>query len=81
MVYIGMSLLKYVSVENVDKLMLVMSKLLYGDLSKYGLIRPKEGPFALKLKGGRTPTVDVGTIKHIKEGKIKVCVIKESYRF
>lgn len=72
MVYIGMSLLKYLSIENVDKLMFFMSKLVYGDLSKYGLVRPKEGPFALKLKGGRTPTVDVGTIKRIKQGKIKV---------
>ncbi|CAI8598470.1 unnamed protein product [Vicia faba] len=72
MVYIGMTMLKYFSVENVDKLMFFMSKLVYGDLSKYGLVRPKEGPFALKLKGGRTPTVDVGTIKQIKAGKIKV---------
>ncbi|GAU39225.1 hypothetical protein TSUD_396720 [Trifolium subterraneum] len=72
MVYVGMSLLKYISINKVDKLMLAMSKLKYGDMSKYGLVRPKVGPLALKLSGGHTPTIDVGCIKKIKKGKVKV---------
>ncbi|KAK2390470.1 putative indole-3-pyruvate monooxygenase YUCCA10 [Trifolium repens] len=72
MVYVGMSLLKYISINKVDKLMVSMSKLKYGDMSKYGLVRPKEGPFASKVSGGRTPTIDVGCIKKIKKGKVKV---------
>jgi hypothetical protein len=75
MVYVGMTLLNYLSIDKVDKLMLVMSKLMYGDLSKYGLVRPKEGPFAMKFSGGRTPTVDVGCIKRIKKGKVKVYIL------
>jgi indole-3-pyruvate monooxygenase len=75
MVYVGMSLLKYISINKVDKLMVSMSKLKYGDMSKYGLVRPKEGPFALKVSGGRTPTIDVGCIKKIKKGKVKVYYI------
>ncbi|XP_061373361.1 probable indole-3-pyruvate monooxygenase YUCCA10, partial [Gastrolobium bilobum] len=72
MVYIGMHLLKYLKVDKVDKLMVLMSKLVYGDMSKYGLIRPKDGPFTMKVKGGRTPTIDVGCVKMIKKGKVKV---------
>lgn len=68
----GMCLLKYLKIEKVDMLMVFMSKLVYGDMSKYGLTRPKEGPFAMKFKGGRTPTIDVGCVKRIKKGKIKV---------
>ena len=76
MVYIGMSLLNYISIEKIDKLMVFMSKMVYGDMSKYGLVRPKEGPFAMKKKGGRTPTIDVGCVKNIKKGKVKVYTIK-----
>ncbi|MCI38346.1 flavin containing monooxygenase YUCCA10-like protein [Trifolium medium] len=75
MVYVGMSMLKYISIDKVDKLMLAMSKLKYGDMSKYGVVRPKEGPFAMKMSGGRTPTIDVGCIKRIKKGKVKVYYI------
>ncbi|XP_072077928.1 probable indole-3-pyruvate monooxygenase YUCCA11 [Arachis hypogaea] len=72
MVYAGMLLLKHFTVEKVDKIMIVMSKLKYGNMSKYGLMRPKEGPFALKIKGGTTPTIDVGCVEKIKKGKVKV---------
>ncbi|KHN23442.1 Putative flavin-containing monooxygenase YUCCA11 [Glycine soja] len=72
MVYVGMSLLKYFKIEKVDKLMLLMSKLKYGDMSNYGLIRPKDGPFFLKKKGGTTPTIDVGCVSRIKKGEVKV---------
>nr|XP_004503045.1 probable indole-3-pyruvate monooxygenase YUCCA10 [Cicer arietinum] len=72
MVYMGMCMLKYLNVETVDKLMVGMSKMKYGDMSKYGLIRPKEGPFAMKNSGKRTPTIDVGCVKKIKKGIVKV---------
>lgn len=67
-----MTLLKYFKLESVDNLMLLMSKLKYGDMSKYGLARPKEGPFILKKKGGTTPTIDVGCVGKIKKGEIQV---------
>ena len=72
MVYLGMYLLKHVPLEKVDKLMVLLSKLRFGSLSKFGISRPKEGPFFLKLTIGRFPTIDIGSIGRIKKGKIKV---------
>ncbi|KAK7410654.1 hypothetical protein VNO78_01609 [Psophocarpus tetragonolobus] len=72
MVYIGMSLLRYLKIEKVDKLMMLMSNLKYGDMSNFGVVRPKDGPFIMKKKGGTTPTIDVGCIKKIKKGEVKV---------
>ncbi|CAH8332551.1 unnamed protein product [Eruca vesicaria subsp. sativa] len=74
-VYVGMSLLKYCSVTMVDALVMMMAStrlFMYGDLSKYGLFRPKQGPFATKLFTGKAPVIDVGTIKKILEGEIQV---------
>lgn len=72
-----MSLLKYCPVTMVDTLVMVMVMamarlFMYGDLSKYGLFRPKQGPFATKLFTGKTPVVDVGTVQKIRDGKIQV---------
>lgn len=72
MVFVGMHLIKYFSLSTVDALVSLASKLMYGDLSKYGIIRPKEGPFSLKVNKGRSPVLDVGTIAKIQSGDIKV---------
>ncbi|KAF8052176.1 hypothetical protein N665_1594s0009 [Sinapis alba] len=74
-VYVGMSLLKYLPVRVVDILVMMMVRarlFMYGDPSKYGLLRPTQGPFATKLFTGRTPIIDVGTVEQIREGKIQV---------
>ncbi|KAL1309809.1 hypothetical protein HN51_052519 [Arachis hypogaea] len=70
--YAGMSMLKHFEVKTVDKFMVLMSKLMYGNMSKYGLIRPKEGPFAMKIKNGTTPIIDMGCVKKIKDRQVKV---------
>ena len=72
MVYLGLVLLKYFQYSHVDSLMVLLSKLRYGDLTKYGIQRPQEGPFALKVKYGKYPVIDVGTYKKIKSGEIQV---------
>lgn len=54
--------------------MVLLSKIKYGDLSKYGINRPQEGPFALKVKNGKYPIIDVGTCKKIKSGEIQVSI-------
>ncbi|KAI4344902.1 hypothetical protein L6164_012084 [Bauhinia variegata] len=72
MVLVAMHLLKFLQVELVDELVVFLSRMKYGNLSKYGLSRPKEGPFSLKVKTGRSPTIDVGCIDKIKKGEIKV---------
>ncbi|KAH0633960.1 hypothetical protein KY284_036746 [Solanum tuberosum] len=51
--YLGIMLLKYkVAYIVVDTIMVMLSKLMYGDISKYyGVKRPEEGPFACKIMG------------------------------
>ncbi|KAK8693217.1 hypothetical protein V6N13_070811 [Hibiscus sabdariffa] len=71
-VRLGMIFSKYVPVRVVDFVAVVMSKIVFGDLSKYGIHRPKEGPFYLKATAGRAPVIDVGTIGKIKSKEIKV---------
>jgi len=48
------------------------AKLVYGDLSKYGIERSKVYPSQQLKKFGRTPTIDLGTVAQIKKEKIKV---------
>ncbi|GMI93042.1 hypothetical protein like AT1G21430 [Hibiscus trionum] len=72
MVKIAMIMLQYLPVKVVDKITVAISKLKYGKLSKYGIRRPREGPFHLKAKTGRSAVIDVGTISKIKAGEIKV---------
>ena len=47
-------------------------KIYYGDLTKYGLTPSKMHPAVQLRETGKTPIIDIGTIKKIKEGKIKV---------
>ncbi|PIA55135.1 hypothetical protein AQUCO_00800098v1 [Aquilegia coerulea] len=56
----------------VDNLIMFIARLWYGDLSKHGIRRPSKGPFSLRLTGGRSPVVDVGTVGKIVNGDIKV---------
>ncbi|GMI93043.1 hypothetical protein like AT1G21430 [Hibiscus trionum] len=72
MVKIAMIMLQYLPGKVVDKITVAISKLKYGKLSKYGIRRPREGPFHLKAKTGRSAVIDVGTISKIKAGEIKV---------
>ncbi|XP_078437678.1 flavin-containing monooxygenase family protein [Wolffia australiana] len=71
-VHAGMVMLRRIPIHIVDALVILMARLQHGDLSQYGLLRPKEGPFSMKAKTGRSPVIDVGTVKKIKSGEIKV---------
>lgn len=72
MVNLGLALLKYIPYNMVDSLMVILSKLVYGDLNKYGITRPEGGPFFLKVKYGKYPVVNTGTFGKIKSGEIQV---------
>ena len=50
-----------------------------GDLSKYGLNAPKLSPVQQLKRTGKTPVVDIGTVKQIKAGKIKVLPEMDSF--
>ncbi|KAG5245520.1 indole-3-pyruvate monooxygenase YUCCA [Salix suchowensis] len=56
----------------VDFIVVLLSKLKHGDISKYGLPRPSEGPFYIKQRVGRTPTIDVGTVEKIRRKEVQV---------
>ena len=71
-VRVGMFLLKYLPCKVVDPICINLAKMKYGNSSKYGIRRPKGGPFLIKAKTGRSPTIDVGCMNRIKKGEIKV---------
>lgn len=72
-VRLGMFLLKYFPCNVVDSISINLAKLKYGDYSKYGIQRPRAGgPFLIKSKTGRSPTIDVGCMKRIRTGEVKV---------
>lgn len=75
-----MYLLKYIPCTIVDKMVLMLSKLLYGDLGGYGIRRPFKGPFCIKRETGRSPVIDVGTISKIKTGDIEVMTAIEGIK-
>lgn len=43
-----------------------------GDLSRWGIRRPDEGPVTQVVTRGRIPLIDIGTVSLIKQGKITV---------
>ncbi|TKY61835.1 indole-3-pyruvate monooxygenase YUCCA10 [Spatholobus suberectus] len=72
MMYYASLMLKYLSLSTVEKLVVLVSRIVYGDLSEYGIPFPSEGPFTMKLKYGKFPIIDLGTVKKIKSGEIQV---------
>ncbi|KAL8107104.1 indole-3-pyruvate monooxygenase YUCCA6-like [Apium graveolens] len=69
---LSMWLLKWFPVRFVDTFLLIVCRILIGDTSKLGLVRPSIGPLELKNSAGKTPVLDVGTLDRIKNGDIKV---------
>jgi cation diffusion facilitator CzcD-associated flavoprotein CzcO len=55
-----------------DRLGRLISRLAFGDLTRYGLPRPELGPLSSIARRGRIPIIDVGTIDAIKRGRIAV---------
>ncbi|XP_073301935.1 indole-3-pyruvate monooxygenase YUCCA6-like [Primulina huaijiensis] len=69
---LSMWLLKWLPIQLVDRILLIVSWLMLGDTSRFGLDRPQLGPLELKNLSGKTPVLDVGTLDKIKSGDIKV---------
>ncbi|KAI3678991.1 hypothetical protein L6452_38296 [Arctium lappa] len=67
-----MTLITIIPWQWVDSFLVLTSKIMYGDLTKYGIQRPNEGPLFLKARDNRYPIIDVGTAKKIKSGEIQV---------
>ncbi|KAI7756666.1 hypothetical protein M8C21_009648 [Ambrosia artemisiifolia] len=72
-VNLGLMLLKIIPLHLVDSFLVLVNKVIYGDLTSYGIQRPpKEGPFAGKVRNGKYPIIDMGTTEKIKSGEIQV---------
>ncbi|XP_059447498.1 probable indole-3-pyruvate monooxygenase YUCCA7 [Corylus avellana] len=56
----------------VDKILLIIARLILGNVEKYGLRRPSIGPLQLKNTAGKTPVLDIGALQKIRSGEIKV---------
>ncbi|MQM06565.1 hypothetical protein Taro_039390 [Colocasia esculenta] len=65
-------LLRWLPLWLVDKILLVLSWLVLGNLEKYGIKRPAVGPLELKNTEGKTPVLDIGALGKIRSGDIKV---------
>ncbi|OAY34690.1 probable indole-3-pyruvate monooxygenase YUCCA5 [Manihot esculenta] len=65
-------LMQWLPLWLVDKILLILAWIFLGSLEKYGLKRPSMGPLELKNTMGKTPVLDVGALKKIRSGDIKV---------
>lgn len=55
-----------------DRIGTRLSRMLTGDLSRWGLRRPEIGPVRQVVEHGKIPLIDIGTIDLIKQGAIDV---------
>ncbi|XP_024005688.1 probable indole-3-pyruvate monooxygenase YUCCA1 isoform X1 [Eutrema salsugineum] len=73
---VGMTLLKCLPLRLVDKFLLLMANLSFGNTDQLGLRRPKTGPLELKNVTGKSPVLDVGAMSLIRCGKIQVSIME-----
>ncbi|XP_076932805.1 putative indole-3-pyruvate monooxygenase YUCCA10 [Bidens hawaiensis] len=71
-VNLGLMLQKSLPLHLVDSMLVLVNIIMYGDLTKYGIQRPKEGPFSGLVRIGKYPIIDMGTTEKIKSGEIQV---------
>jgi indole-3-pyruvate monooxygenase len=55
-----------------DAIVGLVMRIMVGDLSRWGIVRPTLGINRMIVETGRIPMLDLGTIAKIKEGKIRV---------
>ncbi|KAJ9169699.1 hypothetical protein P3X46_017861 [Hevea brasiliensis] len=69
---LAVMLMRWLPIWLVDKLLLLLAWILLGNIQKYGLKRPSMGPLQVKNIMGKTPVLDIGALKKIRSGDIKV---------
>lgn len=55
-----------------DAIAMATVGLVVGDLSRWGIVRPRIGPNRMIEQTGRIPMLDIGTIAMVKQGRIRV---------
>lgn len=66
------SMLKWMPIWMVDTILVALSRLILGNVEKYGLERPLLGPLQNKDTEGKTPVLDIGALQKIRSGEIKI---------
>uniref|UniRef100_A0A0D9UZK1 indole-3-pyruvate monooxygenase n=1 Tax=Leersia perrieri TaxID=77586 RepID=A0A0D9UZK1_9ORYZ len=56
----------------IDKAVLLMCRIVFGDTARHGLRRPAVGPFTMKLTTPAYPVFDVGIFAKIRSGEVRV---------
>ncbi|XP_010548723.1 PREDICTED: probable indole-3-pyruvate monooxygenase YUCCA8 [Tarenaya hassleriana] len=69
---LAVTMMKWLPLWLVDKLLLILAWFVLGNIEKYGLKRPEIGPMELKNEKGKTPVLDIGALEKIRSGQIKV---------
>ncbi|CAI0436650.1 unnamed protein product [Linum tenue] len=69
---LAVTLMKWMSLRMVDRVLLAAARVMQGNLEKYGLKRPSLGPLELKNVEGKTPVLDIGALAKVRSGEIKV---------
>ncbi|GKV35327.1 hypothetical protein SLEP1_g43615 [Rubroshorea leprosula] len=67
-----MLMMKWLPLWLVDKILLILVRLILGNIEEYGLKRPSTGPLELKYTAGKTPVLDIGALDKIRSGQIKI---------
>ncbi|KAK4761824.1 hypothetical protein SAY87_029708 [Trapa incisa] len=69
---LAVMMMKWLPLWLIDKILVILAWLILGNLEKYGLRRPKTGPLQLKNASGKTPVLDIGTLKKIRSSEIMI---------
>ncbi|XP_010542972.1 PREDICTED: probable indole-3-pyruvate monooxygenase YUCCA7 [Tarenaya hassleriana] len=69
---LAVTMMKWMPLRLVDKILLFLARIILGNTEKYGLKRPETGPMELKNTAGKTPVLDIGALKKVRSGKIKI---------
>lgn len=69
---VAVMLMKRLPIWMVDKILLGLTRVILGNVEKYGLKRPCMGPLELKNTSGKTPVLDIGALEKVRSGEIKV---------
>ncbi|GLU08794.1 hypothetical protein SLE2022_256830 [Rubroshorea leprosula] len=67
-----MLMMRWLPLWLVDKILLILARLILGNIEKFGLKRPSTGPLELKNTAGKTPVLDIGALEKIRTGQIKI---------
>jgi indole-3-pyruvate monooxygenase len=65
-------LMSHLTPRIADAVSAPLTRMLFGDITKLGLKKMPYGPFEEIEKDSNTPVLDIGTIKHIREGHITI---------